>query len=191
MKTKWLGFGGALIVVAVFVVIGWLRTNSLPQQPIPTPTPVSQGEVALSLKSNAFDAGGAIPNKYTCDGGDGRPPLTIQGIPEGTQSLAIIMYDPDAPGGMFVHWIAWNVPPETRELPEGTLPEAIKEGTTSFRSVGYQGPCPPNGTHRYIWRLYALRTVLSLENKTTREDLETAMNTFVITQTELMGRYTR
>lgn len=190
---KWLVIAGSLVLVAIFVLIGWLRADRVLQQPLPTPTPppVTQAEEAFALRSSAFDAGDIIPTKYTCDGQDSRPPLSIRGVPEGTQSLAIIMYDPDAPGGTFVHWLAWNIPPEIREIPEGVLPVDIIEGTTSFRSVGYQGPCPPSGTHRYIWRLYALRKILTLESNTTREQLETAINTYVITQTELMARYTK
>lgn len=188
---RWLIIGGSIVVVAVFVLIGWFRTNHVLRPSLPTPTPVTQAEEAFALRSSAFNTGDIIPTKYTCDGQDSRPPLSIRGVPEGTQSLAIIMYDPDAPGGTFVHWLAWNIPPEIREIPEGVLPVDIIEGTTSLRSVGYQGPCPPSGTHRYIWRLYALRKILTLESNTTREQLETAINTYVITQTELMARYTK
>lgn len=182
---------GSVVAVAVFVLIGWFRTSQSPQQTMLTPTPSGNQTEAIELRSSAFDAGGAIPVKYTCDAENMRPPLSISGVPEGTQSLAIVMYDPDAPGGTFVHWVAWNIPPETKELAEGPLPAGVMEGTNSFRTVGYRGPCPPNGTHRYIWRLYALRTILTLDKSTTRERLETAINTYVIAQTELMARYTK
>lgn len=189
MKTVWIITGGAILVI-LFIAIGWLRskTPSEPSAAIPTPQPTGN---ALSLKSPAFSEGGSIPAVYTCDGANTRPALTISRVPAETKSFAIVMYDPDAPGGTFVHWVAWNIPPDTRDIPEGPLPAPIMEGTNSFQAVGYLGPCPPSGTHRYIWRLYALRTVLSLDNKASRKDLETAINTFVITQTELVGRYTK
>lgn len=191
MKTTWLVIAGSLALVVVFVLVGWLRTNRVPQQPLLVPTPATQGEEAFEVRSSAFDSGRAIPTNYTCDGADARPALSITGVPQDTKSFALVMYDPDSPGGTFVHWVAWNISPDMREIPEGPLPAGVMEGTTSFRSVGYQGPCPPSGTHRYIWRLYALRTVLSLDSNTTREDLESSINTYVITQTELMGRYTK
>lgn len=188
---RWLIIGGLMVFVAVFVLIGWLRTSRLQKQTTLSPTPSSQQTEAFELRSSVFSSGGMIPAAYTCDGEDRRPALTINGVPADTQSLAVVMYDPDAPGGTFVHWVTWNIPPETKELAEGPLPAGIMEGMNGFRSVGYQGPCPPSGTHRYIWRLYALRTILTLDKSTTREGLETAINTYVITQTELMGRYTK
>lgn len=187
---KWFVIAGSIVVVAVLVLVGWIRTSMLPQETKTSPTPSIQTE-KFELRSSAFTAGGEIPAVYTCDGEDTRPPLAITGVPSGTQSLAIVMYDPDAPGGTFVHWVAWNIAPDTKQLTGGALPAGVMEGTNSFRSVGYQGPCPPSGTHRYIWRLYALRKILTLESSTTREQLETAINTYVITQTELMGRYTK
>ncbi len=180
----------AILAVLLIIVVG-LQSMRRSQREIAAPTPSSHEQEQFDLASSAFSAGGSIPVKYTCDGENVRPPLSIRNVPSGTKSLAIVMYDPDAPGGNFVHWLAWNISPETKEIQDGTLPEEVTEGTTSYRSVGYQGPCPPGGSHRYVFRMYALRTILSLGNKTTREDLETAINTYVITQTELIGRYTK
>ena len=192
MKKTWLVIGTTVALVGVFILIGWSRSRRTGVQTIlPIPTSVVTENESFALQSSAFAAGRAIPVVYTCDGSNTRPPLTISGVPQDTKSLAIVMYDPDAPGGTFVHWVAWNIPPETQELPHGSLLPTIMEGTTSYQSVGYQGPCPPSGTHRYVWRLYALRSVLSLDSKATREDLETAINTYVITQTELLGMYTK
>lgn len=192
MKKTWFILGGAIIIVGTFISIGWLKSsifkNVLPQ--IQKPTVTSSPE-RFSLQSPSFASGETIPEKYTCDGTNMRPPIVMNGVPDGTMSLAIVMYDPDAPGGSFVHWLAWNIPPETKELPEGNLSGIIKEGKTSFGSVGYMGPCPPSGTHRYVWRLYALRNVLALDREASRDDLETAMNTHVISQAEFMGRYTK
>lgn len=188
---KWFVIAVSIVTVAVFVLIGWFRTNRLPQQATTPATPSIQQAAAFELRSSAFPAGSMIPAAYTCDGANTLPALTISGVPKGTQSLAIVMYDPDAPGGTFVHWVAWNIPPDTKELTSDALPVGVMEGMNSFRAVGYRGPCPPNGTHRYIWRLYALRTILTLDKSTTRERLETAINTYVIAQTELMARYTK
>ncbi|MGH7165696.1 MAG: YbhB/YbcL family Raf kinase inhibitor-like protein, partial [Nitrospiraceae bacterium] len=106
----------------------------------------------MELKSSAFPPGGVIPAKYTCDGPDISPPLSWADVPAGTQSLALIADDPDAPGGTWVHWAAWNIPPNTSALQEDvpkrdSLPNGMKQGTTDFRSIGYGGPCPPSGTH--------------------------------------------
>lgn len=192
MKKTWFVLGGAIIIVAVFISIGWLKSsifkNVAPQTQKPT---VPLSTKLFSLQSPSFANGETIPEKYTCDGTNARPPITINGIPEGTMSMAVVMYDQDATGGSFVHWLAWNIPPETRELPEGDLQPIIKEGKTSFGSVGYMGPCPPSGTHRYVWRMYALANVLTLESIATRDDLETSINTYVISQAEFMGRYTK
>ena len=111
----------------------------------------------MELKSSAFEAGGMIPKKYTCDGPDVSPPLSWSDIPAKAKSLALIADDPDAPMGTWVHWVAWNIPPEARGLEEGvpkkdSLPNGMKQGTTDFRSIGYGGPCPPSGTHRYFFK---------------------------------------
>lgn len=192
INKTWIVIAGASVIAVLFIFIAWWRSRPFEKQIfIPTPTGTAGMNDSLTLQSSEFSSGKSIPSVYTCDGTNIRPPLSISGVPQDSKSLAIIMYDPDAPGGTFVHWVAWNIPPEINELASGDLPVNIKEGINSFQVVGYQGPCPPSGTHRYIWRLYALRSVLSLDTKTTREDLESAMNTYVITQTELMGRYTK
>ena len=192
MKKTWFVLGGATLIVVIFISIGFLQSSFVKKIIPGTQKPaISPPTNLFRLQSPAFANGGNIPEKYTCDGTNIRPPLSVSGTPDGTKSLAIIVYDPDAAGGSFVHWIAWNIPPETKTLPEGGLSGIIKEGKTSFGSVGYIGPCPPSGTHRYVWRMYALANVLTLESIATREDLETGINTFVIAQTEFSGRYTK
>lgn len=194
MKKALFVLGGAIIIVAVFISIGWIKSTIFKtvapqtQKPTPSLTPTPN---LFRLQSASFTNGEAIPEKYTCDGTNIRPPLSISSAPDGTKSMAVVVYDLDAPGGSFVHWLAWNIPPETKELPEGDLQRIIREGKTSFGSVGYMGPCPPSGTHRYVWRIYALRNVLSLDSEASRADLETAINTFVISQAEFVGRYTK
>ena len=150
----------------------------------------------MELKSSVFEAGGMIPKKYTCDGPDVSPPLSWSDVPVGTKSLALIADDPDAPMGTWVHWVAWNIPANARALEEDvpkrdTLPNGMKQGTTDFRRIGYGGPCPPSGTHRYFFKLYALDTTLNLPLGTTKKDLEKAMQGHVLAQTELMGKYAR
>lgn len=150
----------------------------------------------MELKSSAFEAGGVIPAKYTCEGPDVSPPLSWSDVPTGTKTLALIMDDPDAPMGTWVHWVAWNIPATARSLdediPKGdTLANGMKQGTTDFRRIGYGGPCPPSGTHRYFFKLYALDTTLNLPNSTTKKDLERAMQGHILKQAELMGAYRR
>jgi len=137
-----------------------------------------------------------IPKKYTCDGPDASPPLNWSDVPAKAKSLALIVDDPDAPMGTWVHWVAWNIPPDARSLDEGvpkkdSLPNGMKQGTTDFRSIGYGGPCPPSGTHRYFFKLYALDTALNLPPSTTKKDLERAMQGHVLRQVELIGKYAR
>jgi len=150
----------------------------------------------MELKSSAFTAGEMIPQKYTCDGPDVSPPLSWSDVPAGAKSLALIADDPDAPMGTWVHWVAWNIPPNAHGLEEGmpkkdSLPNGMKQGTTDFRSIGYGGPCPPSGTHRYFFKLYALDTSLNLPPSTTKKDLEKALQGHLLQQVELMGKYAR
>lgn len=137
-----------------------------------------------------------IPRHYTCDGENVSPPLAWGDVPEGTKSLALIADDPDAPGGTFTHWVLYNLPPHLRELPEDvrrdeTLPNGAMQGTNSFRKIGYGGPCPPGGTHRYYFKLYALDTELDLAPGATKERLLDAMRGHVLAETEVMGKYSR
>ena len=156
----------------------------------------SQGGHAMSfaLKTTAFSEGGPIPKKYTCDGPDLSPALNWSGAPSGTQSLALIADDPDAPVGTWTHWIAWNIPPEAA-LPEGvakveTLSSGTRQGKNDFKRIGYGGPCPPAGkAHRYFFKLYALDVKLDVKAGANRKELERAMKGHVLAQAELMGRY--
>ena len=150
----------------------------------------------MKLASSAFVAGGMIPKQYTCDGQDMSPPLTWSDVPGGAKSLALIADDPDAPMGTWVHWVAWNIPVTARALEENVpkrdaLPNGLKQGTSDFRRVGYGGPCPPSGTHRYFFKLYALDTTFTLPPSTTKKDLEKAMQSHILGQAEVMGTYSR
>ena len=137
-----------------------------------------------------------IPAKYTADGEDLSPPLAWQGAPEGTESFAITADDPDAPNGTWVHWLVWNLPPLVTSLEEGVEPdnELVRggvQGTTNFGQVGYGGPAPPSGTHRYFFKVYALDTVLGLPATATRAELEMAMKGHVLAQGQIMGKYAK
>ncbi|MGQ9458922.1 MAG: YbhB/YbcL family Raf kinase inhibitor-like protein [Anaerolineae bacterium] len=164
----------------------------------PAPTP-SEGGAAMALKveSPAFSPGGDIPRPYTCDGPDLSPPLRWSEPPAGTQSLALICDDPDAPAGTWVHWVLYRIPATVRELPEGvpkrdTLADGSRQGRNDFGKVGYGGPCPPRGPkHRYFFKVYALDVVIDLPPGATKAELLKAMEGHVLAQGELMGRYGR
>ena len=145
----------------------------------------------LLIASPAFGPNATIPSKFTCDGPDLSPPLRFENIPEQTRSLALIVDDPDAPRGTWVHWVVWNIPPGTRELPENGLPGGALQGTNDFRTRKYGGPCPPAGKHRYFFKLYALDTILSLNPGSTKGQLEEAMKGHILDQAELVGLYER
>jgi len=150
----------------------------------------------MEVKSQAFKPGGMIPAKYTCDGADTSPPLTWSDPPAGTKSFALIMDDPDAPVGIWVHWVIWNIPATARALEESvpktaSLPNGARQGTNDFKRIGYGGPCPPSGTHRYFFKLYALGSTLSLSPETTKSVLEDTMRRHILAQSELIGKYTR
>ncbi len=151
----------------------------------------------FTLKSPAFAYGGAVPKRYTCDGEDRSPPLRWQGVPEGTGALLLYVFDPDAPVGTFVHWVAYDLPPDRNGLPEGVpkTPEAMgfKQATNDFRRVGYGGPCPPrgHGSHRYFFRLYALDGPLGLAPGRPAREVLKAAEGHVLGEAEWMGTYTR
>src|SRR4051812_30795928 len=116
---------------------------------------------SLKITSNGFASGGSIPNKYTCDGQNIHPPLHIRDVPKAAKSLAMIVDDPDAPGQIWVHWILWNIDPKTSEIAENSVPGSAIQGTNDFGEPKYGGPCPPSGTHRYFFKVYALDTSLT------------------------------
>lgn len=146
----------------------------------------------MQLSSSAFADQETIPAKYTCEGENINPPLQISEVPEGTQSLVLIVDDPDAPAGTWDHWIVWNIAPNTTEIAENSVPERAEQGTTSFGQPGYGGPCPPPGpAHRYIFKLYALDATLDLTTGADKSDIEQAMADHILAQTQLIGLYQR
>jgi Raf kinase inhibitor-like YbhB/YbcL family protein len=143
----------------------------------------------LSIKSPAFEHGKLIPKKYSCDGQDINPPLTIEGIPKEAKTFVLAVDDPDAPSGTFDHWIVWNIPASASKIGENTVPGT--EGMNSARQQGYMGPCPPWGTHRYFFKVYALDTELSLGASSRKKDVEKAMQGHILGKGELVGLYRR
>ncbi len=152
---------------------------------------------ALRMTSTAFRDGEDIPKKHTCDGADLSPHLQWDGVPANTNSIALVCDDPDAPGGMWVHWVIYNIPSDYVELAEGVAKEeelenGARQGMTDFGKFGYGGPCPPKGSrHRYFFKIYALDTVLDANAGGTKEELIDAMGVHILAEGKLMGRYGR
>ena len=152
--------------------------------------------MAWQFFSPAFADGHPIPAVYTCEGRDVSPPLRWSDPPAGTMSVALISDDPDAPGKTWVHWVLYNLPDDVRTLPEAMapdaqLPDGARQGRTDFGRTGYGGPCPPSGTHRYVFKLYALDRMLELSPSATKAQLEAAMHGHVLAQAQLIGTYRR
>jgi Raf kinase inhibitor-like YbhB/YbcL family protein len=152
-------------------------------------------DMSFQISSTGFAGNQMIPKKFTCDGTDVSPALSWEDAPVGTRSLALIMDDPDAPAGTWVHWVMYNIPAETKDLPEGVakqeqLPDGSLQGRNDFRKTGYGGPCPPPGKpHRYYFKLYALDAKLNLNAGASKADVEEAMKGHVLAKAELIGRF--
>jgi len=144
---------------------------------------------SISITSSSFQAGGDIPAKFACGGTNVSPALQIGGVPNEAKSLVLIVDDPDAPRGLFTHWIIWNIDPKTTRVAENSAPAAGVQGTNDFGKRNYGGPCPPSGTHRYFFKIFALDTKLELKPNARRAELDAAMRGHVLAQGELMGRY--
>ena len=142
----------------------------------------------LFVNSPSFENNTLIPVKYTCDGDDVNPPLSLGGLPKETKSLVLIVDDPDAPMGTWDHWVVWNILP-TSEIGENTVPGT--EGVNTYRRHSYGGPCPPSGTHRYFFKVYALDIMLNLSSNATKKDVEKAMKSHFLAKGELVGLYNR
>jgi Raf kinase inhibitor-like YbhB/YbcL family protein len=150
----------------------------------------------LKISSSAFEEGGLIPSKYTCDGENISPALNWTGAPDGTASFALICDDPDAPSGNWVHWVIFNIPPKETGLKENIpsgkkLDNGTVQGMNDFRKNNYGGPCPPSGTHRYFFKLYALDKILDADSDLTKADLLKAIDGHILAQAQLIGKYKR
>ena len=152
--------------------------------------------MAITITSSSFTEGGMIPKKHTCDAEDISPDLKWSGVPKEAKSLTLICDDPDAPVGTWVHWVLFNIPADVTTLPAGVSPDAVlnngaKHGKNDFRKLGYGGPCPPGGTHRYFFKIYALDTLPSLESGSNKSQLLAAMKGHILAEGQLMGKYKR
>ena len=197
-----------VLVIAVILISGCVDGNN--NAPVDEITPEATAEVTeteeeytreadimeeFSISSGAFSQGDTIPVEYTCDGSDISPPLVFSEIPDSAKSIALIVDDPDAPGGTWVHWVIYNMP-VGRELAKGvpiagTLPDGSRQGTSDFGKAGYGGPCPPSGTHRYYFKAYVLDIVLDIQSGASKAELENAMQGHVLAKAELIGKYAR
>lgn len=142
----------------------------------------------INITSTAFSEGGRIPRKFTCDGDNVNPPLTVDGAPAEAKTLVLIVDDPDAPGGTWDHWVVWDIPPGT-DILENSVPGV--QGMNDSGRQRYSGPCPPPGTHRYFFKVYALDTMLRLDPSSTKRDVEVAMKGHILAQGQLIGLYSR
>lgn len=180
--------GGVLILGMAAALLFVPARDAIPEEP-----PALREPTAMKLSSPAFRHNESIPRKFTCDGDNVSPPLAISGVPQDAKSLALIMDDPDAPRGTWIHWVVLNLDPATAEIAEGITLPAAQLGMTTFDRTGYGGPCPPSGTHRYFFKLYALDASFSAprELSPTREQVERAMDGHILDRAELVGLYRR
>ncbi|HKJ30878.1 MAG TPA: YbhB/YbcL family Raf kinase inhibitor-like protein [Balneolales bacterium] len=185
MKNTALKLSVLLSVLVCFLTI----TNACSQDK-------KDAKMSIKLTSSAFKEGEKIPVQYTCDGKNISPPLQWSDVPDKAKSLALLVEDPDAPGQTWIHWVLYNIPPNVTQLSEHTssgeqLKNGAINGTSSFKKLGYGGPCPPSGTHRYFFKIYALDTVLNLKPGATKPQLIDAMKGHILAEGQLMGRYAR
>ena len=173
------------IFIAVLVVSGLVFLLNPHKEFL---TKVKEGKMRLN---SVFEHNGNIPSEYTCDGEDKAPVLNISDIPEGTKELVLIVDDPDAPVGTWVHWVLYNIPKDTAKIDNNNLPEGVKQGMTDFGRVGWGGPCPPSGVHRYFFKLYAIDKTLDLPSGSTKYQVEKEIRDSIIEKAELMGHYER
>jgi hypothetical protein len=174
----------ALLLLAALLVSGCTAGEMQQQEE-------TENMVTLKLSSPEFSEKGIIPVRFSCQSEDVSPPLSITGIPLRARSLALIMDDPDAPMGTWVHWVVFNISSRTQSIPTGSVPEGAVQGRNSANNNGYDGPCPPSGTHRYIFRLYALDTELDLKSSATKSEVGNAMAGHILAETALTGLYKR
>lgn len=189
-SNKWL----ALTIAMIFLIGAAASCGS--EKSDKTQAGKGANKMSLVITSTAFKQEGMIPSQYTCDGADISPQLAWTNVPDGVKSFALICDDPDAPVGDWVHWVIYNLPADAREIAEKLnnvekLPNGALHGKNDFNKFGYGGPCPPGGTHRYFFKLYALDTVLNLTGAVTKKTLLEAMKGHILAQGELMGKYKR
>lgn len=179
-----------IIVIIILAIPAFFYFKNSSQHSTIVPSLPEPSETNMKITSVAFSKNQLISPKYTCDGSNINPPLQFSDVPNNAKSLVLIVDDPDAPVGNWVHWLVFNIPQNINQIDEGASPFGI-EGITSFGKAGYGGPCPPSGTHRYFFKLYALDTLLSLTNRADKKSVEAAMKDHILAQAELTGLYSR
>lgn len=177
-----------ILILTILILVSCQRSTDTSQDDLLS-SQLLINQSNMKLTSPVFENNQNIPSKYSCDGEDVNPALQITEVPEATQSLVLIVDDPDAPAGDWVHWLMWNINPQLQEITENSIPQGAVQGTTDFGRTGWGGPCPPSGTHRYQFKLYALDTQLDLEPSAKKKDLEQAMQSHVLDQVVLVGLY--
>lgn len=186
-------FGLFAIIVLVGAIVGSLVL--LPKKEVEKeemqPRPEETTRETLKVSSPAFTEDGIIPAKYTCDGEDINPPLVIDGVETGSKSLVLIVDDPDAPAGTWTHWLVWNIDPGMTEILEDDVPEGAVVGKSDFGKAKYGGPCPPSGTHRYFFKVFALDILIDLPEGAIRRELEKAMKDHILAQGHVMAKYSK
>jgi Raf kinase inhibitor-like YbhB/YbcL family protein len=193
---------GLVVVFIIFLlIVGWLVLPVLirPQQfilnlPITTQTPTGNlivTPVPMTITTDTFSPDGIIPREYSCDGSGKIPELKITAVPQNAVSLAVIVSDPDAPSGEFIHWVVWDLLPSITGITNGNLPKDAVVGKNGASGTGYVAPCPPSGTHRYYYTVYALDTILTLPANAGAAELRQAMNGHILTQAQVMGHYSK
>ncbi|MGB9927041.1 MAG: YbhB/YbcL family Raf kinase inhibitor-like protein [Methanosarcina sp.] len=183
----------AFLLAGIFIISGCIQKEKGERPVSNGSSDTGKGDKTMDIQdikvfSSAFQANGTIPRKYTCKGENINPPLQFEGIPEEAESLVLIMDDPDAPMKTFTHWIVWNIEPVAK-IEEDSIPGI--EGLNDFRKIGYGGPCPPSGTHRYFFRVYALDRQIELKAGAGRKELESEMIGHIVAEGELMGKVSK
>jgi Raf kinase inhibitor-like YbhB/YbcL family protein len=182
--------------IILFTVVSILLLFCCKDSPASNSKSEKGEKMEIKITSSAFKEGGMIPARYTCDGADISPPLQWEAVPQTTESIALISDDPDAPVGTWVHWVIFNIPAETTKLDENIPAEKVlkngaRHGTNDFGRIGYGGPCPPGGTHRYFFKIYALDTMLDLPAGATKAQLLKEMDGHILAEGRLIGKYKR
>ena len=180
----------AILILAIFI-FGSIFIKNIVKKKAAVQNNIISNQISMKITSPAFQNNETIPKRYTCDGENINPPIYFEDLPQGTKSLVLIVDDPDAPRGNFLHWLVFNIPPETKLIEENSIPQEAKLGKNDFGKTSYGGPCPPYGQHRYYFKLYALDTVLDLENGATLNEVKSAMRNHILAEAELLGLYQR
>jgi hypothetical protein len=178
----------SFILVVLILGIGYFAFFQKSEQEVISESKINKNMI---ITSPLFQHNGFIPSRYTCDGDNINPPLEIKDVPKEAKSLVLIVDDPDAPGDTWIHWTVWNINPKTARIAENGVPGQATEGKTSLGKSGYNGPCPPSGTHRYFFKLYALDAILDLSFQADKATLQKAMEGHILENAELIGLYSR